>query len=657
MDAYTINIITGIIRILIFFFVLFVVLPRLLFNRENQTKFPDNMLAGMILVTGFTIVMVCFLTLVRIYDSVSLTFSFVIFSGILVMSGERTKSDVILSKINFHGLRLLEQNILYWLKERFFKKNRSIKGKAEEYSISWNIMLILVLIVSGFERLLPAFQVASPFSMEAYKNLEYVKALETKSLFYDRIFVPKGMHAIIDTVYQFTRVNALTLMHIFGAIFALILVGSIFFIVFRVTGNRPAALVSAAIFGMFPRLLPVSLESQVEANSLLACCIFIVLSVYFLIEYIKNPSFWIFIIIITGAMAATLIDFFAISIFLLLVPVFALAYLFAERKSERNFIRRLISSLIFLLSLVGFYFVDQKFSVNPLVAATIKNMATDYSFMRFAGEEMIFSKEVFFFASVGLGIFNSLLLARMKKDKLQAHYLVWGLATVVLAIFWFGDEMGIELALNKVQMAFVLAIFVSINLGLALYGLIFRFIENSVSEKAVIPLRMTIVSLIVVLFVFEGLLFVNAPAVAKFQYWTEPDGYVRAIYEIERNNDPYQWMVVSHFGTRTQVAGFGRFMDYLYFLKFYSPEKFNFQAKGVIPAKFLYIFTEKDSLNSRVDSAFLPEINDLNKRLNSWCLRFARANKNIKVYYEDSQVRIYQITLPQTNKIISSRTS
>ncbi len=657
MDAYTINIIASIIRIFIFFFLLFVVLPRLLFGRGNQVGFPDNMLAGIILLSSFAIVMVYFLSLVRIYDSISLTFSFVVFAGIFVLTGERAKNDMILSKLSFHGLRIMEQNIVHWLREKFKKKSRQSGDKQEECSIIWKVMLILVLLVSGFERLYPAFQIASPFSIEAYENLEIVKALETKSLFYDQTFVPKGMHAIIDIVYQFTRVNPQTLVHIFGAISALILVGLMYLIVSRITGNRPAALIAAAIFGMFPRILPLSLESQVEANSLLTSSIFIILSVYFLIEYIKKPSFYTFVVSSMGIIAATLINFFAIVIFWRLVPVFALAYFFSKRKGRRTVLRRIFSGLVFLLFLVAFHFVNQKLNANPLAIATIKSIVTDDSFMRFAHEEMIFGREVLFFGSIGLGILGLFFLAVMKKTESQLHYMVWGLATIVLAIFWFGDQFGIDLDFNRTQLAFVLAVFVCINLGLVLYGLIFRLIENHVFEKEVIPLRVTVIGLIVVLILFEGLLFVNAPAIAKFRHMAEPDGYVRAIYEVEKNNDPYDWMVVSHFGARTQVEGYGRFMDYLYFLKYYSPEKFNIQAAGVIPVKFLYIFTEKDSLNSRVDTAFLPKINDLNKRLNLWCERFARKNQNIKIFYEDDQVRIFQITVPRAKKTISNQIS
>ncbi|NOZ62346.1 MAG: hypothetical protein GXO74_11775 [Calditrichaeota bacterium] len=657
MDAYLENTIAGFFRALILLFLLFVALPKLLLGREKLSHGSDNIFAGFILTSSFVIVAVFFLSIIRIYDSISLYLGVGLFSAIFVLTGDYGKGGNLLTRFNYNGLKFLERDASDWLRRLIFRKRRRQNARQEPYAFVWNIMLAIVMIVAAGMRLIPVVRTASPFSVEAYKTLEYVKSLGTKSLFYDQMFVPKGLHAIIDVVFQFSRVNPQTLVHIFGAVTALILMIAIHHVVFRVTANRPSALLAAAIFGVFSRLLPVSLEQQVEANSIVLASLFLILSLSFTIDFVSSPSLFFGVAAFLGVMVSVLVSYFSAVIFILFVPVISLCAMFAPNSHGKNGRRRFLSGAIFALSVAGIYLLYWQLAANPMFVGIVKNIVTDDLFMRFAREEMVLSKNIFFYVSLGLGISSMLLFLKMKTSLWRAHYFVWGLMTVILAVFWYGENLEIPIDLNRAQVGFVLSLFVCISLGLVVYGLLFRFLQKRVGRENVTPLRVTVWGLVVILIFFEIFLFLKAPTIARFQYQTEPDGYVRAIYEIEKKYDPFEWMVVSHFGSKVEVQNYGKYMDYLYFLKYYNPRSFNEKSGSVIPASHLFIFIEKDKTQNHVDTALLPKIPDLNDRLQKWCAEFAKRNNNIHVFYEDEQVQVYQIDIPKKKKTISDQLS
>ncbi|OQX88352.1 hypothetical protein B6D60_02295 [candidate division KSB1 bacterium 4484_87] len=653
MDAYLENIVAGIIRVTVLWTILFLVLPKLLLGRKKIPPLRNNAIPGFIIMSSFIVIIIHLFSLVRIYDFLSLFFGIALFAAIFFVTGDYGNWNDFFTRLNFRGLRILEKNIADWLHNGFLRKSRRNKSKQQPYTYVWKFMLAIVVIVAGMMRLLPVFRVASPFSIESYKTLEYVKSLGEKSLFYDQMIIPKGMHAIIDAVFQLSRVNPQTIIHIFGAISALMLIIVIYYIVSLITGNKPSALLAAAVFGVFPRLLPVSLEQQVEANTIVIASVFLLLGLFFIIEFFSKPSYSLGIVALLGIVTSIFISYFSAVIFAFFVPV--LLFHIAFLCEVKNIGRRILAGILLVASLGGLYLLYQILSSDSILMATAKSVVTDELFTRFARNDFLIDVNIFFFVSAGLGIGNIILFILLKKNRYRGQFFVWGMMTAVLAILWYSYYQGFVIDFNQAQIGFILSLFDCVALGLVVYGVLFQFIENGIVDENVIPLRVTVWGLVVVLVFFEIFLFLKAPTTARFTHQTEPDGYVRALYKIEKEYDPFEWIVVSHFGAKIEVQNYGRFMDYLYFLKYYNPKSFNQKSSKVIPASHLFIFTEKNKLQNQVDSALLPRIPNLNTRLHEWCFQFARNNKNIHVFYEDEQVRIYRIDIPKKKKTIAEK--
>ncbi|HHE65633.1 MAG TPA: hypothetical protein ENL09_06385 [Bacteroidetes bacterium] len=99
-----------------------------------------------------------------------------------------------------------------------------------------------------------------------------------------------------------------------------------------------------------------------------------------------------------------------------------------------------------------------------------------------------------------------------------------------------------------------------------------------------------------------------------------------------------------------QVINFGRYMDYLYFLTHYDAKTFNQKDEKKIPTEYVFIFVEKDTLISRVDTELLPNIPNLTRMLQNWCVEYQQNHQNLKVFYEDQEVIIYQIKNSANNQ-------
>ncbi len=652
MDAYTENIVTGVVRVIILFLLLFVALPKIIFRRNKIVTGENRILVSFVLLVNFIIIIVSFLSVTRLYDTVSLYLSLAVFSGIFIVAGKQGGRKDFLTHANYTGLKLFELKLSEIWQRHVAGKHGGKYDQKESFSFIWNILFLVVLIISLGLRLLPVFKQAAPFSIEAYRHLEYVKSLDSQQLLVDQLTVPKGMHAIVNAVFQLSRVNTNTLVHCWGAISALLLITIIFYVVYRITRNKPSALLSAAIFGIFNRLLPISPEQQVEANTIVLASVFIVLTLFFAVEFACKPSLLNGIVVFLSTITSIIVSYFSIVIFIYSMPVLALSVLFINNKNNHNYLRMILSTIIFIGSLVGIYFAYQYLISNPLLLAGVKTLFADESFMRFAREDMIFSRTIFFYISAGIGMLAVFLVLKLVDHPYRIHFFVWGLLTIVFALLWFSQDRSYAMDLNYPQLGFILSIIVSVVFGFVVNGLIFQTIEENIIEENVQP-RSTVWSLILVLIVSEIFIIFKAPAWAQFEYQMEPDGFVRSVYEIEKKYDSYDWIVVSHFGTNIQVLNYGRYMDYLYFLTHYDPATFNQKANGVIPAKHLFIFAEKETLTSQVDTGLLPKIHDLNKKVNQWCAEFKRLNSNIREFYEDDQVRVFQIDIPQKKKLNS----
>ena len=126
----------------------------------------------------------------------------------------------------------------------------------------------------------------------------------------------------------------------------------------------------------------------------------------------------------------------------------------------------------------------------------------------------------------------------------------------------------------------------------------------------------------------------------------EPEGFVEAYLDIDRQSPPYAWTAVGHSGTRALVAHRGRFMDYEYFLANYDPTAYDHRGPGRIPTPDVFVFVERPGAASGIAAELVPSTPDLPARLRRWVAAYAgRPDQapGLTVFYQDDRVTVYRI--------------
>ncbi len=129
----------------------------------------------------------------------------------------------------------------------------------------------------------------------------------------------------------------------------------------------------------------------------------------------------------------------------------------------------------------------------------------------------------------------------------------------------------------------------------------------------------------------------------------EPEGFVEAYLDVDRQSLPYAWTAVGHGGTRTLVAHHGRFMDYEYFLGRYDPATYDHGGAGQIPTPDVFLFVERAGGPSGVAPELMPAGADLPARLRRWVEVYRRRPDqapSLSVFYQDDRVAVYRIGRP-----------
>ncbi|MDW7679855.1 MAG: hypothetical protein SCK70_04785 [bacterium] len=653
MDAYLYNLITGLIKAVLLFWVFFVWLPKFFFEKESFTDKADRTLSSFVLLLSYLIILVHLLAASKIYDILTLVTGFLLFWALAIWLSNRTNNMSLLSRINYSMLKLMESDRKNFM---FYSSNiSSNKDNQHNYRYCWSILAGMLLLLAGALRLKPVLTYASPFSGETYITLEYVKQLQNRALFHDQNFVAKGMHSLIDVLFQFSRTDAAIFVHIFSALAAVLLVYIIYYSLTKFTDNPAAGLIGASIFGVFTRLLPINIQQQVEANTIVVSMVFLYLSLFYIQEYLIYKNKIYLIVFGTGAVTAGLISPFALFMIIIAIIPLLLAYWLCYRQqifqSKIDWLRWLIPIALLCGTIYQYYQLSQ----NILVAESIRIALADEAYIRFNQIQSIFTEKVFFHICLSISVILILMtLLFLQQHKRRLNYLFQGLYLLLLSLLWQVEIFGIPDILNKSQVAFMVSVQGCLSIGLILHHLLFEQLIKWLPNIKQRQSHQTVYRLLILLLLFEPLLILKTPVAASFNYTTEPEGFSRSLYKIQQQHQPYEWTVVSHGGAKAYVQNRGRYMDYNYFLKYFQPKTFYQKNKNPIPTKYLFIFTEKDPFQSRIDSELLPNISELTVVLNDWCSQYQQFHSNMDVYFEDDLVRIFRITFNSQRHVDSA---
>ena len=132
-------------------------------------------------------------------------------------------------------------------------------------------------------------------------------------------------------------------------------------------------------------------------------------------------------------------------------------------------------------------------------------------------------------------------------------------------------------------------------------------------------------------------------------------GTAQAVLEIQRRHEPFTWTLVTYGQEYPMVLGKGFHLAAADFLERYDPD-----APIVpIPTKYVFVAVEKNPHPFEINTwASRFSRADVEQRLQTWCFLYQLSHRNMRVFRDDENVRVYVIerTDAETSRIAEGKT-
>jgi hypothetical protein len=619
----------------------------------KRSKGLDSLLYSWIGLGGLIILDVMILSILGIYDFISLFFTIILIPVVVYFykekkAGNRISDVAYKAEQNFVNffVKVIENTISL---PATIKKWQSKKLNYSEQTSTLGIVLILALI-AGITRLIPALSNAAPFSRNWYFELSSVKSLSLQQYF-GEFPEPKGMHIMVNVFSTLTQVSPELILHILGSLSTFFLALIIYWAVQVFTNNKSTtgAILAVAAYAVFPTLYaPVIKDLEVEANSISFALCFAIPTLIFFIRHMRlgQQNSWFYMMM--GVIATGLTNLFILLIVLL--PGVLLALLTIPRKALFKNISKALNIIIISYAVV----------LSPYVLFCVFN---EISIIQFFQRELLDTMVFSYFPDLILDI-----------EELSIYYFLIAISLFILKIpQLFKDpstsrELGflalfailslISSSLINAEYVFFdmdqLNVFYAITI-IAFIGVLFSnlfyFIGHNIlkNHKYTHVINSTIALVFVVFSVYtQG--GINTPASLPK---TLPDGFFNAYYKIIDERVPYTYATVGPELDRRLAENRHFFMNYDFFLSNYGAIDSLYQqyllvpdqsdSVVTIPPSSIFVFMEKPPYNS-IQQGILYNSESVMKDLEQWVGYLStQEGRIVEVYYETNDAIVYEL--------------
>ncbi len=654
---YYLHVIFDALRLIVCFLVLFGWLGPRFLPYAKSLRGIDRLIYSCVGLGGLIVVATFLLTMMKIYDFISLIVCLLVIPFCLEIIRE------IRSGTEFNDvMRVLESKFLK-TQIRFIEyvKGLSVdelKGKLfkkPEFSFSshkYTFFAFLIGAAAGVIRIIPVLNNSAPFSRNWYFELEAVKNLRLQEYFTD-VPAPKGMHSIVQMFSTLTQVTPEMILHILGGLISFYLAVLIFWVIREITKgeHKTAALFGMGVYAFLPTLLlPVSLDVEVESNSLqLALCFAIPTAFIFLRNIrskVKAPWFYVTI----GVFATALINLFVLIFILLPFLVFGL-FTIPRKLFLRNFTRlslyilalyatALAPFVVYILYTGGdltFFFELQFY--NTLVFSYFPNLITDLDIL----------------ATIYLGTGGFLLIGFVirhvyTRQKALGDEIIF-LIMFCLVSFLYTPYFNLDFMLiDPDQLNSFYSFIIAVTFGILFYAA-FTFMEEVFSLSDTVSSK--IQPLLVVLLIGGAIVWQRGININTDLPQTLPNGFFNAYYNIVDERLPYSYSTVGPEIDRTLAMNRHYFMNYQFFLENYGAIDSLYQQYLTVPVEervdeevppaSIFIFVEKPPYDS-IQQGIVYESSAVMKDIEQWLASFqSMEGRELRLYYESNDAIVYEI--------------
>lgn len=644
----------AVLRVVICFYLLFGLLAPVFLPRIKGEKLLEKLIYSWVGLGGLIIADVMVLTILNLYDFISLVFTLVLIPFLFFVLKQMSKGEsisFIFKKIE-QGIVSKQVRMIETLS--FSSKNVRSKLKKPDIfigKISPQLIAVLIAIIGSVIRIIPAVKNSAPFSRAWYYDLGSVKALSLQQ-FFDVFPEPKGMHVIVHVFSTLTQVPPELILHILGALTSFFLALLIYWIIEVITESRQqvASLFGMAIYAITPALLlPVSLDTAVEASSLsLGLCFALPTCVFYLRRMRGDEkSTWFYIGM--GIIATALTNLFVFIMVLFPVLFFGLFTL-----PGKFYIKRLLSALLYIF---GFYVV----ALIPYVWVCYINDVEPLVFL----QQQLFNTLIFSYFPkliVDLEILSTIYMGLSVVLVLVCGYKVFYLKEDNKREFVFLIFFGIVaytytpyfsysyILIDPDQLNSFYAVLISLFAGVAfitVLELLKPLFKTKVRLAQYSTYGLALLSIVTLIIVQKGIV------VSRVLPQTLPNGFFNAYYSIVTERVPYTYATVGPEIDRELAENRHYFMNYDFFLDNYGTIDSLYQEYLLVPRALretkeippasIFLFLEKPPY-SLIEQGILYDAFGTMNDMQQWITSFSDLeDRNIEVYYEGDDAIVYEI--------------
>lgn len=635
------------------FILIFVFFGNVLFGNNEKDKLEEFIASYIRMV--FAVIMVGYLLVIlQLYEVISLLFVFFViylYKGVkragfsLFIETWQVKILAVYDMFEGSGKTRSQvfdkaKNTVTVVKKRIRTWFFNIEG------ISNFILLTVVLGYGAYLRFYDAVIHAAPAMSDAYVTLAWMKYIEEKILFHDGIY-PQGFHIYLSVLHKFAGIDALYILKYTGPFNTVLVIFMLYFCVSRITGNKMAGILSAFIFAALPELLHFELARQSSTNSQEFAMVFFWPGIYFAWKFLENEKRKDFY---TASSALAICGLVHSLIFVFLILGFVCLFLVYIIAGFRKYIVNIayLALAIFLAGIISTF----PALIGLLTGKQFHTSSVNFleqNFKAALGYVNIFDK--ISLACILVYLVFALAFSRLRIWRRNAISLFL-LLILAFTLYYAGGYLTGKALISSRSSSFW-GLVSPIAISFALFAVLRIFPQNSFFKVS---------NFIVVLGIMGAILY-YFPANPIEPYKMQSDEMVQQYLNISNNFQQTQWMLIGAEDYYALVLGRGHHVQLEYLLNNYDPTSIKITNKngdknGEISLPDIFLVYEKKMYRAQVkaiEGIMNPIYDNRMKKyagIAEWIKEYSAIHKNISVYYEDADLKIYHIHQEKSHKKI-----
>jgi len=641
---------TGPLRIILFF-VLILLIHRIISTRISAQSALNFLVPTITLILAAVLLGSFFLILTGIFD---LFVIIAIIVGLAVLGFMNLDFN---QPIKPQLRKIYTRSILYiTIKlekgQKFLDRDNIIKPKHKhpehglsQYHRNWQLAIGLLLPVITYISRSSLFQEdVYTLSKSWFNRLKYINGLSANTWFFEPGEM-MGDYLLINLYAKLTHITNAQALQSFGLLESALLSLIIYWLVFKISRKQAPGILAGLSFALFYAFLPINIELIAEHKSVFTALIIALPTLLFCIypqsfRFNRKVKFyWL----LTLFSAILLIDLF---VGIVLVFPFLLILFFFKLKNNLRQITQIFLAYFFSVALIGIiYGIGGLLAKEDLGAFITSNF---YSFDTYTYNSHLVApfRDLMFYYQVTALVFLLITVFNFIKKPRK-----W-LASTVFLIFinlMFGIYR-LDLGLIDLDiLSQVLCIFIPIFFGLILNVILNLFSVFNFSSKTGTQLEVIIGALVI-----TTITIATFPRVATLDFkGNKTENMVFEAYsKIQSRNLPYSYAVVNALPYFSFSKNSHYYYNYDYFNSTYidRDRRFNRYKRDeqylqsnpdIILPETMFVFIYKDVKESNpTKKAVVEKQRDLTlERIELLQMK----GRNIKTYYEDTNLKVYQI--------------